>query len=130
MQDSASGSVLESLQVTGSSERTPEAEDPYFAGRLAATSVILLRNGRLREARMLGQWSVNLVGKHGWDKMVDIHESAPRDDNDNGEWMARMLGEVDIHLRHIDSGMVMQLRELVLDLQIKGIIPREEDDQA
>lgn len=122
--------MLECLQVTGSAERTPAAEGPYFAGRLAAVSVILLRDGRMREAKMLGQWSVNLVGKQSWDKMVDIHECAPRDVNDNGEWMAGMLEEVDIHLWHIDSGKVMQLRELVLDLQIKGILPCEADGQV
>lgn len=61
-----------------------EAQDPYFAGRLAATSVILMRDELMDDAKRLGQWSVALVGKRAWVKMVESYTSAPRDENDNG----------------------------------------------
>ena len=112
-----------SLQVSTSTERISAAEDPYFAGRLAATSVILARDGLMHEAVKLGQWSVDLVGQHEWDKMIDSHVAAPRDENDNGEWMAGLLAEVDTHLANIDLSKVMELRELVVELQRKAILP-------
>lgn len=109
--------------MSTSTERISAAEDPYYAGRLAATSVILARDGLVHEALKLGQWSVDLVGQHEWDKMIDSHVAAPRDENDNGEWMVDILAEIDTHLANIDSGKVMELRELVVELQRKGILP-------
>lgn len=76
--------MLMSLRVSEDAERQPLAEDLYFAGRLAATCVILMRDEQLHAAKVLGQWSVDLVGKRHWNKMVDYHSTAPRDDNDNG----------------------------------------------
>jgi hypothetical protein len=76
--------LLTSLQVSDDAERVPLAEDLYFAGRLASTCVILLCDGMVDAAKVLGQWSVDLVGKRNWDNMVVSYCTAPRDENDNG----------------------------------------------
>lgn len=76
--------ILTSLRVLDEAKRQPQAEDPYFAARLAATCVILLRDELEDAARVLGQWSVNLVGRRHWYRMVENYITTPRDDNDNG----------------------------------------------
>jgi hypothetical protein len=76
--------ILTSLRVSDDAERRPQAEDLYFASRLAATCVIMLRDGLEDAARVLGQWSIDLVGRRLWYKMVESYITTPRDDNDNG----------------------------------------------
>lgn len=76
--------ILTSLRVLDDAERQPQAEDLYFAARLAATCVILLRDELEDAARVLGQWSINLVGRRHWYRMVENYITTPRDDNDNG----------------------------------------------
>lgn len=116
--------LLSSLRVSDDAERQPLAEDLYFAGRLAATCVILLRDGMLDAAKVLGQWSVDLVGKRNWNKMVESYSTAPRDKNDNGAWMAYLLAEVDINLRKFDEEKAKELRDFVGELQEFGIVPQ------
>jgi len=116
--------LLSLLRVSDDAERQPLAEDLYFAGRLAATCVILLRDGMLDEAKVLGQWSVDLVGKRNWNKMVESYSTAPRDKNDNGAWMAYLLAEVDINLRKFDEEKAKELRDFVGELQEFGIVPQ------
>lgn len=76
--------ILTSLQVLDEAERQPQAEDPYFAARLASTCVILLRDGLEDAAQVLGQWSINLVGRRHWHRMVENYLTTPRDENENG----------------------------------------------
>jgi hypothetical protein len=120
---SAPLNMLTSLQVSDDAERVLLAEDLYFAGRLAATCVILQLDGMDRAAEVLGQWSVDLVGKRYWDKMVVSYGTAPRHENETGDWMAYLLGEVDINLRKFDEGKAKELRDFVGELQEFGIIP-------
>lgn len=76
--------ILTSLRVLDEAERQPQAEDPYFAARLASTCVILLRDGLEEAAQVLGQWSINLVGRRHWYRMVENYLTTPRDENENG----------------------------------------------
>jgi hypothetical protein len=76
--------ILTSLRVLDEAERQPQAEDLYFASRLAATCVILLRDGLEEAAQVLGQWSINLVGRRHWYRTVETYITTPRDENDNG----------------------------------------------
>lgn len=76
--------ILTSLRVSDDAERQPQAEDLYFASRLAATCVIMLRDELEDAARVLGQWSIDLVGRRLWYKMVESYITTPRDENDNG----------------------------------------------
>jgi hypothetical protein len=76
--------ILTSLRVLDEAERQPQAEDLYFASRLAATCVILLRDGLEEAAQVLGQWSINLVGRRHWYRTVETYTTTPRDENDNG----------------------------------------------
>jgi hypothetical protein len=76
--------ILTSLRVSDDAERQPQAEDLYFASRLAATCVIMLRDELEDAARVLGQWSIDLVGRRLWYKIVESYITTPRDDNDNG----------------------------------------------
>lgn len=104
--------------------RLTVTEDPYFAGRLAYTALIMLRDGLMIEARRLAQWSVNLVGNEEWRKMVENHGSAPRHENDDGFWMAWMLGEVDVNLRPVDVCKTDELQHLVSQWTQMGILPQ------
>jgi hypothetical protein len=76
--------ILTSLRVSSDAERQPEAEDPYYAARLAATCVILLRDELEEAAKVLGQWSIDLVGRRLWYKMVEAYITTPRGENENG----------------------------------------------
>ena len=76
--------ILTSLRISSDAERQPEAEDPYFAARLAATCVILLRDELEEAARALGQWSIDLVGRRLWYRIVEDYITTPRGDNENG----------------------------------------------
>lgn len=76
--------ILTSLRVLDEAERQPQAEDPYFAARLASTCVILLRDGLEDAAQVLGQWSINLVGRRHWYRMVENYITTPPDENENG----------------------------------------------
>jgi len=118
--------MLTSLQVSDDAERVLQAEDLYFAGRLAATCMILQLDGMDRAAEVLGQWSVDLVGKRYWDEMVVSYGTAPRHENETGDWIAYLLGEVDINLQKFDEGKAKELRDFVGELQEFGIIPARE----
>jgi hypothetical protein len=76
--------ILTSLRVSRDAERQPEAEDPYYAARLAATCVILLRDEKEEAAKVLGQWSIDLVGRRLWYRMVEAYITTPRGENENG----------------------------------------------
>lgn len=76
--------ILTGLRVSDDAERQPQAEDLYFASRLAATCVILLRDELEDVAKVLGQWSIDLVGRRLWYKMVESYITTSRDENDNG----------------------------------------------
>jgi len=76
--------ILTSLRVLDEVERQPQAEDPYFAARLASTCVILQRDGLEDAAQVLGQWSINLVGRRHWYRMVENYLTTPRDENESG----------------------------------------------
>ena len=76
--------ILTSLRVLDEAEPQPQAEDLYFASRLAATCVTLLRDGLEEAAQVLGQWSINLVGRRHWYRTVETYITTPRDENDNG----------------------------------------------
>jgi len=115
--------LLTSLRVSSDAERQPQAEDLYFAGRLAATCVILLRDGMTDAAKVLGQWSIDLVGRRCWYKMVETHITTPRDEKDDGAWIAYLLGEVDINLPKFDEAKAKELRDFVGELQEFGIVP-------
>lgn len=104
--------------------RLTVTEDPYFAGRLAYTALIMLRDGLMVEARRLAQWSVNLVGNEEWRKMVENHGSAPKHEDDDSFWMAWMLGEVDVNLRKVDVRKADELRHLVSQWTRLGILPQ------
>jgi hypothetical protein len=81
---SAPWNILTSLRISDDAERQPQAEDLYFASRLAATCVILLRDELEDAAKVLGQWSIDLVGRRHWYKMVESYITTPKDENDNG----------------------------------------------
>lgn len=117
-------SILKKLRVSHTATLLPGGEDPFFAGRLAATSVIMVREGQLAEAKRLGRWSVDLVGKREWDKMVENFGSAPRLDGDDADWMASMLDDVDTALRSIDEERAAELRGMRLEWQHMGVLPR------
>jgi len=76
--------ILTSLRISSDAERQPEAEDPYYAARLAATCVILLRDEKEEAAKVLGQWSIDLVGRRLWYRMVEAYITTPRGENENG----------------------------------------------
>lgn len=44
----------------------------------------MLRDELEDAARVLGQWSIDLVGRRLWYKMVESYITTPRDENDNG----------------------------------------------
>jgi hypothetical protein len=116
--------LLKKLRVSRTAVHLPQCEDPFFAGRLAATSVIMVREGLLAEAERLGRWSVNLVGKKQWDKMVECYDSAPRLDSDDRNWMASMLDDVHTSLRPVDEERAAELRAMSSEWQVMGILPK------
>lgn len=116
------GRLLTSLRVSDNAVPRLGARDIYFAGRLASACVILIRDGRIAQAGWLGQWSVDMVGKELWDRMVVQHASAPRDVRDNEGWVRYLLGEVAIVLGHIDARRSRELQQMVLGWQAAGIL--------
>lgn len=116
--------VLKKLRVSRTAVHLPESEDPFFAGRLAATSVIMVRDGLLAEAERLGRWSVDLVGKKQWDRMVECYGSSSRLDTDNHNWMASLFDDVHTSLQPIDEEKAAQLQGMTLEWQDMGILPR------
>lgn len=116
------GRLLTSLRVSDNAVPRLGARDIYFAGRLASACVILIRDGRISQAGWLGQWSVDMVGKELWDRMVVQHASAPRDVRDDEEWVRYLLGEVAIVLGHIDARRSRELQQMVLGWQAAGIL--------
>jgi hypothetical protein len=116
--------LLKKLRVSRTAVHLPECEDPFFAGRLAATSVIMVRDGLLAEAERLGRWSVNLVGKKQWDRMVECYGSAPRLDSEDRNWMASMLDDVHTSLRPVDEEKAAELRGMSSEWQVMGILPK------
>ncbi|KAM0717685.1 hypothetical protein Q7P37_007537 [Cladosporium fusiforme] len=116
-------SLLTSLAVSASAEALEGGEDLYFAGRLASASVIFVRDGHICEAGRLGQWSVDLVGKELWDRMVRRHASVPRDVDDDVRWARYVLGEVVIVLGKLDVARAEELGRIVLAWEEGGILP-------
>jgi hypothetical protein len=116
--------LLKKLRASRTAVHLPECEDPFFAGRLAATSVIMVREGLLAEADKLGRWSVNLVGKKQWDKMVECYASAPRLNSDDRNWMACLLDDVHTSLQPVDEEKAAELRGMSSEWQVMGILPR------
>lgn len=113
---------LTSFRVSDNAVPRLGARDIYFAGRLASACVILIRDGRISQAGWLGQWSVDMVGKELWDRMVVQYASAPREEGDDERWVCYLLGEVAIVLRHIDAGRSRELQQMVLGWQAAGIL--------
>jgi hypothetical protein len=116
--------MLRRLRVSRTAVQIPKCEDPFFAGRLAATSVIMVHDGLFAEADRLGRWSVNLVGKKMWDKMAECYGSAPRLVTDDRNWMSSLLDDVHTRLRLIDEERAAELRGMSLKWQDMGIIPK------
>jgi hypothetical protein len=104
-------------------------EDPFLAGRLAATSVIMVHDGQLAEAKRLGRWSVDLVGNKEWDKMVDMYGPEPRLKTDDKNWMSSMLDDVHNSLRPIDELRAAELRRMILEWQDMDILPKVQGGQ-
>lgn len=117
------GGLLTYLEVSENTVTLSEAEDVYFAGRLASACVILIRDGLIGEASRLGQWSVNLVGKELWDRMVMVYASEARDDNDDERWVRYILGEVVLVLGKMDATKSAELQQMVVGWQAAGILP-------
>jgi hypothetical protein len=84
----------------------------------------MAREGLLAEADKLGRWSVNLVGKKQWDKMVECYASAPRLDSDDRNWMACLLDDVHTSLHPVDEEKAAELRGMSSEWQVMGILPR------
>ena len=116
--------MLKKLRVSHTAVRIPQAEDPYFAGRLVQISTFMIHDGQLVEATRLGRWGVDLVGKKEWDKWVEYYGPEPRLETDNGDFVALLLLDIDNNLRPIDEARAEELRGMSLEWQAMGILPR------
>lgn len=119
--------MLKKLRVSHTAVRVPQAEDPYFAGRLAQMSLLMIHDGHMVEAKRLGRWGIDLVGEKEWDKVVEYYGSEPRLETDNGDLMVLILLDVDINLRPIDEARAEELRGMSLEWQDMGILPRRSE---
>jgi len=121
--------VLKRLQTSRTAVHRPEYEDLFFAGRLASTSVIMVHDGQPAEAERLGRWSVDLVGKKAWDKMVEMYSPGSRLETDDKNWMSSMLDDVHTWLRPIDDERAAELRTMISRWQDMDILPKIQGGQ-
>lgn len=115
-------SALTGLQP--SDRRVLEAgEDIYFATRLASACVTLYGRGWASKIKTLARWSVDLVGKSMWDKVVLDFGEAANESEDDEKWASFLLAEVIINLKKLDEGRAAELREMVTALEEDGVLP-------
>ena len=70
-------SVLRSLEPTHRAKPLNEQfKDPYVYCRLISVTVTLFRQGRIREAEALGEFTIDLIGEKAWRKELPTFTSA------------------------------------------------------
>ena len=93
----APASMLWSLQPSGRVNAAPELiGEPSVFGYLIPVCVILFRQGSAVEARKLGQYTIDLVGKKAWDAELPTYMAAPPLPDDRDQVMPLLRAAVQI----------------------------------
>ena len=69
-----------------------QQKDPAIGCRLIAAAVIMFRMGRANQARIIGQYTIDLIGKDTWEEILPEYMNAPPEPDDGDAVMPLLKG--------------------------------------